>query len=385
SNMQLEDILNDGRVLLTIQRGHDVLLARVPRVIASELKMDSSFKEELIDWQFEAELKGTKLQSLYALPYDMTSDAIIENSLQFIDPEKQLEAFPRAPFSALEKPLQRGDRVLAVDGIQIDKAYQLLRNLQTRHVNIMVQRDPSAIQKVNSKAGDYDFDKHMEVENIDRIAAGIGLPNGIKTSGNIVLLKPIVPKSAKELFPSSQQQAALMAESKERLREIELMEDASKRAQMLATWKPYEERSLLGLPYQDRKVIFNPTPTELFSSVFQELSRVFNAIFERPASRDWLSGPVGIVRAVHDSWMLGPKEVIFWLGVISLNLGALNLLPIPVLDGGTIVLSFFELFTRRRIKPKTLERLVFPFALLLIGFFVYVTYNDILRVLGLWN
>lgn len=385
SNTQLEDILNDGRVLLTVQRGEKTQLVRAPRVQVDELKLDPAFKDELLDWQFEAQLKGVKLQHLYALPYDMTSTCVIERELPFIDKEKQIEAFPRSPFSELENPLLPGDRILAVDNVPVSKAYELLKQLQTRQVSIIVQRDASAIQKIGSKGSDFDFDKHVDWQAITRIASSIGTDHPVVNSGSLVLLKPVTPAPAKVIYGSPEYQALLAAQSKERQKEIDSINDPVKRTQLLAAWKPYEERLLIGLPYQDRKVSYNPTPTELFSSVFQELTRVFMAIFERPSSRDWLSGPVGIVRAVHDSWMLGSKEALFWMGVISLNLGILNLLPIPVLDGGTIFLSFVELVTRRQIKPKTLERLIMPFALILIAFFIYVTYNDVLRMLGLWG
>lgn len=383
SNAQLNELLNNGRVLLTIQREGKTFLARVPYVPVGELKLEPAFKEELIDWQFEAQLKETKMQQLFALPYDMTNDCVIENVLTFIDKEKELEAFPAIPFSELEKPLLPGDRILAVDGTPVDKAYELLKNVQTRRVNMIVQRDSSAIQKVGSKQGDFDFDKHVEWDAINRIASGIGTKNGVNTAGSLVLLKPVTPQPAKILLRSDE--AALAAESKERQREIESVGDPAKRAHLLAVWKPLEERLMVGLPLQDRKVNFNPPPAELFSNVFQELWRVFHAIFEKPSTKEWLSGPVGIVQAVHNSWMVGYKEVLFWLGLISLNLGVLNLLPIPVLDGGTILLSLTELITRRQIKPRVLERLIMPFALLLIAFFLYVTYNDILRIFGLWG
>lgn len=386
SNVQLEDLLNDGRVLLTIEREGKTMLVRASRVPVGELKLDTAFKEELIDWQFEAQMKDVKMQQLYALPYNMTNDCVIENELHFIDKEKEQETFPKTAFSEIEKPLQPGDRILAIDGIHVEKAYQLLKNLQTRHVNIIVQRDSSAIQKISSKQSDFDFDRHIDWTSLNRIAAGIGLKNGEKTAGNLTLLNSVVPLPAKSILRSAENQAALAAESKERQRDIEAVGDPAKRAHLLAIWKPYEERLMLGLPYyQDRKVNYNLPPTELFTNVFQELWRVFHAIFEKPSSRDWLSGPVGIVRAVHDSWMVGYKEALFWLGVISLNLGILNLLPIPVLDGGTIVLSFAELVTRRKIKPRMLEKLILPFAILLIVFFLYVTYNDVLRMFGLWE
>jgi regulator of sigma E protease len=94
----------------------------------------------------------------------------------------------------------------------------------------------------------------------------------------------------------------------------------------------------------------------------------------------YMSGPVGIVHVVHQSWMVGVKEALFWMGIISLNLGIVNLLPIPVLDGGHIMFSLLEMVRKRPLRSKTMERLVLPFIGLLIAFFIYITYQDIARL-----
>ena len=94
-----------------------------------------------------------------------------------------------------------------------------------------------------------------------------------------------------------------------------------------------------------------------------------------------MSGPVGIVQAIHQGWSTGVTEAFFWIAVISLNLGILNLLPLPVLDGGHICLSIWEAITKKRIKAKTMERLIIPFIVLMLLFFLYATYNDIVRLI----
>jgi regulator of sigma E protease len=77
---------------------------------------------------------------------------------------------------------------------------------------------------------------------------------------------------------------------------------------------------------------------------------------------------------------IGFKEALYWMGLISLNLGIINLLPIPVLDGGHICFSLWEVITRKRIPAKALEKIVFPFVILMIAFFIYVTFQDIIRL-----
>ena len=114
SIQQLNHILNDGRALLTIKRGNKVFLRRIPRVQVQDLKLDTEFKEELTDWQFEAQLNNVKIPKLYTIPYTLTNDCVVEREVRFIDKENQEEAFPKHPFSELEQELLPGDRILAV-------------------------------------------------------------------------------------------------------------------------------------------------------------------------------------------------------------------------------------------------------------------------------
>ena len=76
SETQLSHILNDNRALLTIDRDGKTILRRVPRVEVQELKLDPAMKDELVDWQFEAQLNGTKLPKLYTIPYKAAVGAI---------------------------------------------------------------------------------------------------------------------------------------------------------------------------------------------------------------------------------------------------------------------------------------------------------------------
>lgn len=383
SSKELENLLNDGRALLTIQRGNEVLLRRVPRVEAHELKLDAHFREELVDWQFEAQLNNVKLQELYAIPYNLTNECVVENEVPFIDKEKQEETFSQQPFSVLNLPLKSGDKILAVDGSPVEKSFQLLTLLQSKRVSIIVERNREAIQQIASDHEDADFDKHIDWKDLQAIAKTIGTGRPVSASGDLFLLKPIVPKTQVDLVLTPEKQAWLVTEILERKKEIEKIEDPERRAQALRYLDQQQKVLLLGLPQvQDRVVNYNPMPTEMFRNIFQEIWRTLMALFSGHLNPKWLSGPIGIVQVVHDNSMVSIKEALFWLGAISLNLGILNLLPIPVLDGGTILINLIELVTRRRIHPKTLEKLILPFAVLLIVFFVFLTYHDITRLFG---
>lgn len=383
SFQQLGHILNDGRTLLTIQRGQQNILRRVPRVKIEELKLDTNLKDEFVDWQHEAQLTSEKTTNLFSIPYSVTPDNVVENPLKMIDKEKQKEIFPDHVFSDLELPLEHGDKILAVDGTPIKYAYQLLSRLQEHRVNIVVERDPELLKPITWKKSDQEFDKELNWADLQKIVSTIGTNLPIKAAGNLYLLKPIAPKMRSEFALSPEKQAQMASTLSEQKKAIAAIEDPEKRSLAAQQLETQEKQLLLGLPgIQDRKVIYNPTPTEQFDGVFQEIWRTLVALVSGYLNPKWMAGPIGIVQVVHDSWMVGFREALFWLGAISLNLGILNLLPIPVLDGGYICLFLIEMITKKRMKPKTLEKLIIPFVVLVGFFFIYTTYNDISRLIS---
>ncbi len=381
SSLQLNNMLNDDRVLLTIERGGKHFLARAPRVPIKELKLDQQVKDELTDWQYAAQLDNLKFQDLYVLPYNLTNQAVVENQIKFIDKDKEEEAFPKFPFSNLETPLQPGDKIVAIHNSLINNSPELLSQIQNNIVNVIVQRDPEGEKRISWQEADRSFDQHINWRDLQEIANSIGTPNPIHSAGNFVLLSPIVPKTRSQIFLSPEKQAWLMAEMINEKKEVEAIEDPDTRAHAMNLLAAREKELMLGLPgVQDRKVDYNPLPTDTFVSVFDEIWRTLTALVTGSLNPKWISGPIGIVQVVHDSWMVSLRDALFWIGAISLNLGVLNLLPIPVLDGGTILMSFIEMITGRKISPKLLEKLILPFAILLIGLFLYLTFNDVSRI-----
>lgn len=100
------------------------------------------------------------------------------------------------------------------------------------------------------------------------------------------------------------------------------------------------------------------------------------------ASINVLSGPVGIASAVGEAMRYSLSYVLYLMSLISINLGVVNLLPLPALDGGKLVLLLAEAITKKKLnqKAETIINLV-GFALLLV-LMVVVTYNDIVRLIA---
>ncbi len=90
---------------------------------------------------------------------------------------------------------------------------------------------------------------------------------------------------------------------------------------------------------------------------------------------------VGIADLAGQAVEQGPVDVINLMAMISLNLGILNLLPIPILDGGNILLLTMEAIRRRDFSLAFKERFVQVGLVFLLVFFAYVMYNDVVRLL----
>ncbi|MDF2549654.1 MAG: hypothetical protein K0S07_721 [Chlamydiales bacterium] len=369
SAADLSSLLNEGRYLFTIERNGQKLLARVPKVAMSELKIEGDFKGEIEDWQFEGGIKKQQASSLAFIPYAVSSDCLIEGPLSLLDGE-EVNA-PEAFSSPLERPLEIGDRIIAVDGEQVKDSASLLLSLQQRRVHIIVEksdRSPLAIEQATSVFQD----AHLG-PSVASLSSRIGLiGDEVQQEGNARLLKAITPKRWAEMTPREQIQ--------QRRQRLQAIEDPDKRSLALKSLEKQESQLVLGVYLSDQQVLFNPGPVELFAESLHSIWKVLSALFSGALSPKWLAGPVGIVQTIQNRWEVSWLEGLFWLGNISLNLGVLNLLPLPVLDGGKILIFAFEWVTGRPIKPKTLERLLLPCAVLLVGFFVFITYHDLLRL-----
>ena len=110
--------------------------------------------------------------------------------------------------------------------------------------------------------------------------------------------------------------------------------------------------------------------------IFQTLVGLFTA----ETSPKQLVGPVGIAQLSGGAAELGLVALFSLLSMISLNLGILNLLPVPVLDGGHIVIMALEGVSRRDFSTQAKERMLLVGFVMLMTLMVTVIYNDLTRI-----
>jgi regulator of sigma E protease len=103
-------------------------------------------------------------------------------------------------------------------------------------------------------------------------------------------------------------------------------------------------------------------------------------LFTRETSVKQLMGPVAIADLSGTAAQAGWRELFSLMAMISLNLGLLNLMPIPVLDGGHIFILAVEGLARRDFSMKVKEKMLLAGFVLLLALMVTVIYNDLMRI-----
>lgn len=122
---------------------------------------------------------------------------------------------------------------------------------------------------------------------------------------------------------------------------------------------------------------------EAFNNTLSYGRLIYQSLFDLVTGRvavNQLSGPVGIVSEIGKAVSIGWESVVQLLALITINLGVVNMLPLPALDGGKVLLLILEAIRRKPLKEK------YEIAINIVGFaliiclMVFVSFNDIMRL-----
>ena len=154
------------------------------------------------------------------------------------------------------------------------------------------------------------------------------------------------------------------------------------------------ERNIIGISPEVKTYKKNFKGSEVLTSSFNQSIRSINLIFHGITDifgklftadsglsdlKKSLAGPIAIAKYSGKAAEKGLNSIIQFIIIISINLGIINLMPIPLLDGGHIFFNTIEALTRRKINPKVqnfFNRIGF---LILISLMVFAIYNDIIN------
>ena len=143
-------------------------------------------------------------------------------------------------------------------------------------------------------------------------------------------------------------------------------------------------RVVLGISPKYKKINLSTTESldfakNSFNSIFTDTLKGFFTLFSGKASLKEISGPVGIFKVVGEVSKFGWVSIISLCVVLSINIGVLNLLPIPALDGGRILFVLLELFGIK-VNKKWEEKLHKGGMILLLFFILMISVNDVWKL-----
>ena len=144
---------------------------------------------------------------------------------------------------------------------------------------------------------------------------------------------------------------------------------------------------MLGMYIFEESKPYTPTPLEAVRDSIQQnvessglIFKTLAGLFTGETSVRQLQGPVGIAQLSGESASAGFLELLRLMAMLSINLGILNLMPIPVLDGGHILILLLEGIARRDFSMAVKEKMLLAGFVVLMMLMVTVIYNDLTRI-----
>jgi len=145
---------------------------------------------------------------------------------------------------------------------------------------------------------------------------------------------------------------------------------------------------LIGVTPKNEFIIVRYNPLDAITKGFEKTYEVTKLtivgivkIFQKVVPADNIGGPIMIFQMAKETAQIGINSLIAFMAVISINLAILNLLPVPVLDGGHLFFYLVEAVIRRPVSLKVREYANMVGLALLLALMVFAFYNDIVRIM----
>ena len=284
-------------------------------------------------------------------------------------------------YAAQEIGLESGDKIIEADGKKIKSKYDLdeiTKNIkENKQITLKIERNgeikeyKTNLTEVTTKTTGIYLDEKCKVITVEKESAAER--QGVKANDKIIKINnEDVNENPEKVAQIIQQKGVgtvlLTVQRGEETINIELTPDHISTYYLGVNLKQAEDTLI-------NHIIYGAEETKIFClSIVDNLKQLFTG----KVGLDQMMGPVGIAETVAKT--NGFQEFIYLLALISLSLGVTNLLPIPVLDGGKILILIIEAIRRKPMKQETeinIQLLGFSFLIVLS---LYVAYNDVLRL-----
>jgi len=286
--------------------------------------------------------------------------------------------------------LEPGDRIITIAGDQIAtwKDLELAIGLRrpNRDIAVTVLRDgePLTVTVRPVAEGRYEVSdigvQPRANPQIVRVLAGERAEQAGLEAGDVILAVDGVPMVTRD------QLISVISRSGGKTIQLTVLRDGREQT-VSATPEQRGDRGWLGVELQPPTRSFKPGPFEAVKlSVERNIEssgiifRTLGGLFTGETSVRQLQGPVGIAQLSGESAQEGFITLLSLMAMLSINLGILNLMPVPVLDGGHILIMALEGIARRDFSMQVKEKMLLAGFVVLMMLMVTVIYNDLTRI-----
>ena len=283
-------------------------------------------------------------------------------------------------YAAQSIDLKNGDKIVQIDNKKINNKADLdkiLKKSKGEDLNIKIERENNTLDftikptEVKTKVTGIYLDENCKIAAVEKGSSSE--KQGIKSNDKLIKInnKEINGDRNKALELIGEKGVNTMLVTVERKGKeinIELTPDYVSSYYLGVNLKQAPDTFInrcIGARIQTKEFVF---------SIVDNLKKLFTG----NVGIDQMMGPVGISEVVAKT--NGFQEFISMMDLISLSLGVTNLLPIPALDGGKILILIIEAIRRKPMKQETEINIQLLGFSILIALSLYVTYNDILRI-----
>lgn len=283
-------------------------------------------------------------------------------------------------YAAQEIELQQGDKIIKLNGKNIKNKYDLDKVTKKSNgevLELIIQRNEENLTynikptEVKSKSTGMYLDENAKILSVEKGSSAE--KQGIKSNDKIIKvnnqeINNDVNKAIEIIKEKGQNTILLTIERSNEQINIELTPDTISSYYLGVNLKQAKDTFI-------NHLVYGGIETKEFAiSILDNIKMIFTG----GVSVDQMMGPVGISEAVAKT--SGIKEFVYMLALISLSLGVTNLLPIPALDGGKLLILLIEAIRRKPMKEKTEINIQLIGFSILIALSIYITYHDILRI-----
>ena len=283
-------------------------------------------------------------------------------------------------YAAEQAGIQSGDMIVELNGEKVDNKYDLddiMQNANGEEILVKVQRNGEVLEfnikptEVQSKVTGMYLDDKCQVIMVDKGSSSekqgiqandvITKINNEETNGDTNKIIEALQQEGTGTIPLTIQRGNAEIN-------IELTPDYVSTYYLGVNMKMAPDTFL-------NRCYYGLVETKTF--VFSIVDNV-KQLFSGNVGIDQMTGPIGIGEMVSQT--NGFREFIYLMALISISLGVTNLLPIPALDGGKILILIIEAIKRKPMKPENEINIQLLGFSILIALSIYVSYNDILRL-----